>query len=121
MITGTVVSRRPTVSLVVHGPNGQEAVVEALVDTGFNGFLTLPPSAVVALALPFWSYFRANLADGSGVRMAVHTAVVIWDGAERDVEVLVTNRTPLLGTALLNGHEVIIRFAEGDLITIQPL
>jgi hypothetical protein len=45
----------------------------------------------------------------------------MWDGVWRDVEVLVANRPPLLGTALLNGHEVTIRFADGELITIRPL
>jgi clan AA aspartic protease len=121
MITGTVVSRRPTVTLVVRGPGGQQATIEALLDTGFNGFLTPPPSAVTALSLPPWNYLRAGLADGSIVRLAVHTAVVLWDGAERDIEVMIADRPPLLGTALLDGHELVIRFAEGDLVTIQLL
>jgi clan AA aspartic protease len=121
MITGTVVHRRPTVLLVARGPGGQDARVETLLDTGFNGFLSLPTSVVSALSLPFRSYFRAHLADGSVVRLPVHTAAVVWDGAERDVEVLVADRQPLPGTALLDGHEVTIRFAEGDRVTIQRL
>jgi clan AA aspartic protease len=121
MITGTVVHRRPTVTLVVRGPSGQEATVETLLDTGFNGFLSLPPSVVTPLSLPFRSYVRAHLADGSAVRLVVHAAVVIWDGVDRDVEVLVADRHPLIGTALLDGHEVTIRFADGDRVTIQRL
>jgi len=96
-------------------------LVEALLDTGFSGSLSLPLSMVTALSLPFWNYLSAGLADGSVVRMAVHTAVVLWNGTERDVGVMVSERQRLLGTALLDGHEVMIRFADGDLVTIQPL
>jgi clan AA aspartic protease len=121
VITGTVVNRRASVPLVIRGPTGLEATAEAVLDTGFNGFLTLPASAIAALGLPFRTRFRAGLGDGSVVQLAVHAAVVMWDGVWRDVEVLVANRPPLLGTALLNGHEVTIRFADGELITIRPL
>jgi clan AA aspartic protease len=121
MIAGTVVNRRPTVPLTVRGPSGLEVIVEALLDTGFNGFLTLPTTTVTSLGLPYRNQFRAGLADGSVIQLAVHAAVVLWNGALRRVEVLVTDRQPLLGTALLNGHELIIRFAEGDRVTIQPL
>jgi clan AA aspartic protease len=121
MILGSVAHRRPTVLLVVRGPSGQEITIETLLDTGFNGFLSLPPSVVTALSLPFRSYVRAHLADGSAIRLVVHAAEVIWDGADRDVEVLVADRQPLLGTALLDGHELTIRFADGDRVTIQRL
>ena len=45
----------------------------------------------------------------------------MWDGAARDIEVLVADRQPLLGTALLSGYEVAIQFAEGGSITIELL
>ena len=34
----------PVVTLAVQGPAGQTRETEAVVDTGYNGFLTLPPS-----------------------------------------------------------------------------
>jgi predicted aspartyl protease len=61
-----------------------------VLDTGFHGFLTLPPAAVAALALPFLNDFIAALADGSRVRRQVHAATILWDGAERDREILAT-------------------------------
>ena len=42
----------PVVSLAVQGPSGQSRDIEAVVDTGFNGFLTLPTELVAELALP---------------------------------------------------------------------
>jgi predicted aspartyl protease len=32
-----------TVGLLVRGPGGQEQAIEAVIDTGFKGFLTLSP------------------------------------------------------------------------------
>ena len=121
MIVGTIINRRPIVPLRVRGPQGQEVEVETLLDTGFNGFLCLSPAVVSALALLFLNYFHASLADGTRVRLEVYAATVDWDGTFRDVEVLATSHRPLLGTALLDGHEVTMQFADGGLVSIAIL
>ena len=41
-----------TIRLKVLGPSGQEEDVEAVIDTGFNGFLTLPPDLIARLGCP---------------------------------------------------------------------
>ena len=52
MITGSVNARREAIiQLGVLGPDGQRQTVDAVIDTGFNGFLTLPEQAVAALGL----------------------------------------------------------------------
>ena len=53
--------------LTVQGPEGQARAIEAVVDTGYNGFLTLPPVLVGELELPFVTSGEATLADGSAV------------------------------------------------------
>jgi clan AA aspartic protease len=121
VITGTVLNRRATVPLRVLGPSGQATEVAAVLDTGFNGFLTLPTFDVIALALSFLNYFNAGLADGSRVRLEVYAATVVWDGAERDIELLAAGKDPLLGTSLLDGHDVSIQFTDGGLVTIDTL
>jgi clan AA aspartic protease len=121
MTTGSMSDRRPIVPLLVRGPQGQEILVEALLDTGFDGFLTLPPAAITALGLPFLNFFRAGLADGNVVRLQVYSAVCTWDGVECPLEVLATGRDPLLGTSLLDGHEVVLQFVDGGLVTIERL
>ena len=55
------------ISVTVAGPSGPTREIEAVVDTGYNGFLTLPPALVAELGLPFASIGRASLADGSEV------------------------------------------------------
>ena len=42
----------PIVALVVQGPSGHTRETEAVVDTGYNGFLTLPAGLVTELGLP---------------------------------------------------------------------
>ena len=54
MMSGRVNARRePLLSATVRGPTGISRTVDALVDTGFGGQLTLPPSLIRVLALPW--------------------------------------------------------------------
>ncbi len=62
-----------------------------------------------------------NLADNSEVLVAVHEAIILWDGEEREVRVFATGRRPLIGTALLDEQELVIQFTEGGLVTIDEL
>lgn len=73
------------------------------------------------LALPFIHDSPINLADNTEVIVSVHSATILWNAEERDVIVLATGRRPLLGTALLNQHELVIHFTEGGLVTIDAL
>ena len=41
------------VSLTIQGPSGQSRDIEAVIDTGFNDFLTLPPPLVAELGLAY--------------------------------------------------------------------
>jgi clan AA aspartic protease len=92
-----------------------------VVDTGFAGYLTLPAQAVAALSLPFLRRVKANLADDSAIHASVHLAVILWNGEQREVDVIATGSRPLLGTLLLDGCELIVQFAEGGLVAVEPL
>jgi len=67
MITGVVTANpEPVIRVVIRGPQGQERETEALIDTGFSGWLSLPTDMIAALGLPGRRRGRALLADGSG-------------------------------------------------------
>ena len=53
MITGIVNAKlEATISVNVPGPGWQFRDTQAVIDTGYNGFITLPMSMVTALSLP---------------------------------------------------------------------
>jgi len=112
---------RATVNVIFRLPNQPDFSIEFVIDTGFTDYLCLPQAAVALLGLPYLYDIYANLADNSSVTIPLHQAVIIWNGEEREVNVLATGRRPLLGTGLLQGYELNIQFTEGGLVTIDNL
>ena len=122
MIQGVVnAAYEPMIALAVQGQSGQSRDIEAVVDTGFNGFLTLPTTLVSELGLPFVSIGRATLADGSEIAYDVYGATVLWDGQVLYVEADAADSTPLVGMLLLDGHDLSIRVRNGGAVVIQPV
>jgi clan AA aspartic protease len=122
MITGTVTSRREArIRVVLRGPGGVEREVDALIDTGFTGMLTLPPTSIMALGLSWLGSGSAVLADGSEVRYGVYEATTTWDESPCRVTVYAVDSEPLIGMALLYGCELRIQVVEGGSLTIEYL
>lgn len=122
MITGIVTgAREAVISLTVCGPNGQEQESEAVIDTGFDGSLTLPPALITALGLPWRRRGRALLADGNESVFDIYEATVIWDGTARRVSVDEVDVMPLVGMALLYGYELTVQIVEGGKVLLKPL
>ena len=88
-------------------------------DTGYNGFLTLPPGLVAELGLPFAYMGQAFLANGAEVDFDVHYVTVLWDGQPRDIEADATGSAPLVGMLLLDGHDLSIQVRNGGRVLIQ--
>ncbi len=120
-MNGSVFNRQLLVTIVFRRPGQPDIGIEFVVDTGFVGFLTLPLSAVLALGLSYEFDMPANLADGSEVEVPVYSATIVWNGVERFVRVLAMGQRPLLGTALLDGSEMLSQFKDGGLLTIHDL
>ena len=89
MITGVITAdREAIIRFPMRGPGGREYEIQVAIDTGFNGYLTLPDALVNALGLPYHSQVIATLGDGSNRVLRLYEAVIMWDGRERDVLVL---------------------------------
>ena len=99
--------------LSVLGMDEERREVEAILDTGFTGHLTLPEAVIEELNLPSQGVREAVLADGSRVALEVYRARVLWDDAPRDVQVLTSGSEALVGMSLLYGYEVRIGVVEG--------
>ena len=122
MMTGVVnADLEPLLRLTIRDAGGQPHDVEVVIDTGFNGFLTLPPALIAALGLPWLCRQQGQLADGSVLPFDVYVATVDWDGRPRSVEVEAADAQPLLGMALLQGSELRIEVVPGGPVTITGL
>ena len=120
MIEGAVnANLEAVVTLTLRGEAGREMEIEAVIDTGFNGFLTLPPPLVAELGLPIASIGLATLADGSEASFDVHDATVLWDGEPRYVESGAVGQEALVGMALLEGHNLNIEVERGGRVVVQ--
>ena len=120
MIQGVVTAAyEAIVRFVVQGPSGQSRDVAAVVDTGFTGYLTLPPGLVADLGLPLVGTGSGILADGSVVSFDVHSCTVPWDGQQRPVRVNVADTTPLVGMRLLDGHSLYMDVEDGGRVVIE--
>ena len=120
MIEGVVnTNYEPVISLSVQGPSGQEREIEAVVDTGFNGFLTLPPALVSELGLPFRIRGAAMLANGSEETFGIYGVTMLWDGQPRYVDADAVGPTPLAGMSLLDEHDLSIQVRDGGRVVIQ--
>jgi clan AA aspartic protease len=122
VITGQVNAHREAIiHLTVHGAQSQTRDIEVIIDTGFDGFLTLPSALIDSLALPWGRRGRAMLADGRESLFDVYEATVMWDGLSRRIAVDSVEVVPLIGMALLDGYEVTIQAVRGGNVVITVL
>ena len=122
MIEGVVnAAYEAVVTLAVRGPSGQARDVEAVIDTGYSGYLTLPTSLVEELGLPFRFRGRAFLANGSEETFDVYGVTALWDGQPRYVEADAVGPTPLIGMLLLERHHLNIEVAAGGRVSIGSM
>ena len=122
MIQGVVSQRCEAIlPLVIGGVSRQRQVVDAVIDTGFNGFLSLPSAIIAALDLPWNASDIVTLGDGSETLFDLYAATVIWDGQYREIDVAESETEPLISMALLYGYGLQIDAVEGGIVRIEAL
>ncbi len=122
MIVGSVNARgEPVLRLRLNGPTGQSEEILAVIDTGFNGTLALPPTLVAWLSLEKEETSKVRLADGIVRPFDRYNVQILWDGRAHDVLAFAMGDTPLIGMALLNGYRLTIDASDGGPVTIGPL
>lgn len=121
MISGTVVGLQARIGVILYPPSHTGLEIECIVDTGFEGFLTLPISVVTDLSLLCIGQIKANLADNSRIFTNMHEVIIFWNGMERLIPVLAMGRRPLLGTALLEDYHLSIDFCEGGTVLVDEI
>jgi predicted aspartyl protease len=65
------------VKVAVGGVDSTKIAVDAVIDTGFTGFLSLPLSVITELDLPWHYHDIGTLGDGSEVVFEIYKASLI--------------------------------------------
>ena len=122
MIYGAVNLRREAkLPLVVGNSSEQRQVIDTVIDTGFDGFLSLPSEVIIRLRLPWTISNTATLGDGSETLFDFYTGIVIWDGQYRTIDIAESETEPLLGMAMLYGYRLQVDNVEGGIVKVEAL
>lgn len=121
MINGTIRRREIVIELELFARGQSPQRCEAVIDTGYNGYLTLPGTLVNSLQLQFAGHRRAMLADGSIIRLDTFLAEIFWHGRQQSVLISQAEGSPLVGMALLEGSRVTMDVVDGGLVAIDEI
>jgi clan AA aspartic protease len=114
MIIGIVnADFEPIIPLSICGSDGKICTQEAIVDTGFNGWLSLPPDLIAELNLKWKRRGRAILGDGTECVFDVYEAVLVWDGNMLTIPIDEADSAPLVGMSLMEGYQLTVQVFEG--------
>ncbi len=121
MISGNVVGLQARMGIILYPPKRAGVEIECVVDTGFEGFLTLPTAIVLDWGLLYIASIDANLADNSHITTNVHQSTILWNDVERIIPVLAMGRRSLIRTALLEDCHLSIDFCEGGTVLVDAI
>lgn len=121
MIIGKIKADREAVIELEVVSLAQRVKVEAVIDTGFTGFLMLPSDLINRLNLPMIGKRNVLLADGNSVPLNLYRVKVIWHSVERVVYVLQSDTESLVGMSLLRGSRLTLDVVPDGDVTIAPL
>ena len=122
MLTGRVSRElQAWVSVEILARDGQGHPVEFVLDTGFEGDLTLPPSIIRQLELSPAGHQNVLLANGSVDTLQLFAGVALWHGRRRGVEIIESGSEPLLGMGLLLGSRVTLDVRYDGAVVVDAL
>lgn len=122
MIRGRVDERRRSwITLETGNGSGRFRPVVFVVDTGFDGELTLPLEMIGQLGLTQVSSTMVTLATGARELVNTWAGYTFWHGRRRYVEVLETRGSPLLGTRLLEGSQLTVQMRVDGEVVVEEL
>ena len=122
MIRGVVTARyEAVIRIIVIGTTGQRESIHAIVDTGFDGWLSLPRSLINELEFPWHRRGLALLADGSESGFDIHKGTILWNRKRRRISIDACDTTPLVGMRLLDGYELLLPVRKQSRFLIRPI
>ena len=111
---------RPVIPVDLFDHQGRLHRVEAMIDTGFDDFLTLPAYLVQRMGLVWASRMPMQVATSEWAQFDIYAADVLWLGNRLPLRVLQTQSETLVGTRLLWESQLTVQFWEGGGVNVQP-
>ncbi|MCR4403749.1 MAG: hypothetical protein NUW06_00355 [Candidatus Acetothermia bacterium] len=105
---------QPRVAITIQGAR-RDATLDAVIDTGFDGYLCLPVAVAIELGLELYGAQRTELADGSIKSELVFIGRAGFAGQpSREVEILLTEgEEALIGVGFLADWRLELDFPQG--------
>ena len=119
MIFGRVCGYMPRVSLILPGMRGPFSV-EFIVDTGFEGDLSLPGSLLAQLDAGYATERSLQMVDGSIIKRRAYSIDLDWGDGVRLTEVTLLENAPLLGAVLMDESHLDADMRTGGEVVIEP-
>jgi len=111
---GVVTERRDAIlRIVLCNANGLQQTYDTVVDTGYNGWLTLSSELISSLGFRWQRFGRALLADGSESVFNVYEGTIIWDGQRLNVDIVELDADALVGMSLMYGYGLVLPVLSG--------
>ena len=114
----------PTARLRVERANVEPALVVGLIDTGFTGWLALPPNMVEQLGLKKIDSGTVEFGDLTRQTANLYEARVLWCDRWYTITVHELPGEPTIGMELLRGHRIqfdALRDADVDIEPVVPI
>ena len=120
MIRGRINQRlEPVINVPILDNHDIAHSFEFILDTGFNGHLTLPSDVIDRLGLKYSGQRAVTMADGFVHDVDVFTARVLWHENPRPVFVIRLDSFPLLGMRSLLGCRLSMNVYAGGRVVVQ--
>lgn len=122
MISGTVTTNfDPLLPLTLVNEDGIQRHVDAVIDTGFNGWLSIPLDLIEEMQFSWRHKAWVILADDSEAPCDVFDGAVVWDGHTRRIPIDCGGETPLIGMRLLENHVLQMMVTPNGSLTIDAI
>src|SRR5437879_5850708 len=120
MIRGQVnAQRQAVIPLTVRGPASTQSIENAVLDSGFSGYIALKPSLIAVLGLPYVETRTLTVGDYRAVDFDLYEVTVEWDGHDRHVLAVSTESGPLVGMGMAQGFRVSMFVVDGGAVIIR--
>lgn len=110
--------REAVIPIDIFDRQGRLRRIAAIIDTGFDYYLTLPPHMAQALGLAWANTVKMLVATDRVENFDSCAAVVWWFDRRREIRVLQSQNEILVGTRLLWGSSLTIQSWDGGMVTV---